>query len=232
MAGVVGRVEVPAPVPGVMVGFHVETDMHVRPASVTAGLAASLRAADVRIHEGVVALGLEWDVRAGSVCAIVTSVGDLEVDAVVLAAGAETGPLARMAGWRIPITAGKGYSVTIERPVRQLRQPLYLGDAHVGMTPFRGALRFGGTMELSGVNRRMDMARVRGLRRAVSRDVDIPEARDGGRAWVGMRPMVPDTLPVIGGLPSCENVYVNTGHQMLGVTLAPASGWALAGLVV
>ena len=164
--------------------------------------------------------------------AIVTSRGDLEVDAVVLAAGAQTGTLARMAGWRIPLTAGKGYSVTIERPARQLRQPLYLGDARVGMTPFKGALRLGGTMELSGVNRRMDTARVRALRRAVSREVDIPEAREGGRAWVGMRPMVPDTLPVIGRLPSCENVYVNTGHQMLGVTLAPGSGWALAGLMV
>ena len=49
---------------------------------------------------------------------------------------------------------------------------------------------------------------------------------------MGMRPMVPDTLPVVGRLPSRENVYVNTGHQMLGVTLAPGSGWALAGLVV
>ena len=161
-----------------------------------------------------------------------TSRGDLEVDAVVLAAGAQTGPLARMAGWRIPLTAGKGYSVTIERPANQLRQPLFLGDARVGLTPFEGALRFGGTMELSGVNRRMDTARVRALRRAVSREVDIPEAREGGRAWVGMRPMVPDTLPVIGRVPSRENVYVNTGHQMLGVTLAPVSGWALAGLVV
>ncbi len=218
--------------PGFTCGIHVETDRHVRPESLTGGLAASLRAGGTEIHEGTMVLGFEWEGSGTRVRAIVTSRGNLEVDAVVLAAGARTGALARMAGWRIPITAGKGYSVTIERPARQLRQPLFLGDARVGMTPFRDALRFGGTMELSGVNRRMDMARVRGLRRAVSRGVDIPEARDGGRAWVGMRPMVPDTLPVIGRLPSRENVYVNTGHQMLGVTLAPGSGWALAGLVV
>lgn len=244
-------------------GVHVETDEHVRPESLTDGLAAALRTGGAEIFEGTMVLGFEWDgvgtrrigrtskwtlagatrvrtsrwapgaVREGSrVRAIVTSRGDLEVDAVVLAAGAQTGTLVRMAGWRIPLTAGKGYSVTIARPARQLRQPLYLGDARVGLTPFEGALRFGGTMELSGVNRRMDTARVRALRRAVSREVDIPEAREGGRAWVGMRPMVPDTLPVIGKVPSRENVYVNTGHQMLGVTLAPVSGWALAGLVV
>ena len=62
--------------------------------------------------------------------------------------------------------------------------------------------------------------------------MDIPEAKEGGRAWVGMRPIVPDSLPVMGKLPSRDNVYVNTGHQMLGVTLAPSSGWALAGLIL
>lgn len=218
--------------PGFSCGIHVGTDRHVRPESLTDGLAGSLRAGGTEIHEGTMVLGFVSDGSGSRVRAVVTSQGDLEVDAVVLAAGARTGTLARTAGWRIPITAGKGYSVTIAQPAHQLRQPLFLGDAHVGMTPFKDTLRFGGTMELSGVNRRMDAARVRALRRAVSRDVDIPEAREGGRAWVGMRPMVPDTLPVIGRLPSRENVYVNTGHQMLGVTLAPVSGWALAGLVV
>ena len=66
----------------------------------------------------------------------------------------------------------------------------------------------------------------------MSRAVDIPEASDGGRTWVGMRPIVPDSLPVMGRLPSRENVYVNTGHQMSGITLAPSSGWALAGLML
>ena len=74
--------------------------------------------------------------------AIATSQGDLKVDAVVLAAGALTGSLTRMLGWPIPLTAGKGYSVTIDQPRNQLRQPLYLGGAKIGLTPFEGALRF------------------------------------------------------------------------------------------
>lgn len=163
--------------------------------------------------------------------AVRTNRGEFAVDAVVLAAGASTGALTRMLGWPIPLTAGKGYSVTIEEPANQLRQPLYLGDAHMGLTPFEGALRFGGTMELSGVNERLDPARVRSLRRVVAREVDIPEAREGGREWVGMRPMLPDTLPVVGRVPSRGNVYVNTGHQMSGVTLGLSSGWKLAGLM-
>ena len=216
--------------PGFRFGLLVGDERHVRPESLTAGLGAALREGGAEIHEGTLVTGLHT--RGRRVRALVTSQGDLEVDAVVLAAGALTGSLTRMAGWPIPLTAGKGYSITIEEPVNQLRQPLYLGGAKIGLTPFRGALRFSGTMELSGINRRLDVARIESLRRQVGRQVDIPEARDGGRAWVGMRPIVPDSLPVMGKLPSRDNVYVNTGHQMLGVTLAPSSGWALAGLML
>ena len=62
-------------------------------------------------------------------------------------------------------------------------------------------LRFAGTMELSGINRRLDRRRVQAIRKAVHRNVDIPEAMSGGTEWVGMRPMVPDTLPVMGRVP-------------------------------
>ncbi len=214
---------------GFSCGFLVESDGHVRPESLTAGLGAGLRARGVEILEGTKVVGFRGE--GGRVTAVRTNGGDLDVDAVVVAGGARTGALVRGLGGRIPLTAGKGYSVTVEAPRRQLRRPLYLGDAHVGLTPFEGALRFGGTMELSGVNERLDPARVRSLRRAVMRDVDVPEAREGGREWVGMRPMTPDTLPVVGRLGSRENVFVNTGHQMSGVTLGLSSGWGVAGMV-
>ena len=216
--------------PGFRFGLFVGADRHVRPDSLTAGLGVALRASGVEVHEETMATGFRSE--RGRVRAIVTSKEDVAVDAVVLAAGAHTSSLTRMLGWPIPLTAGKGYSVTIDQPRNQLRQPLYLGGAKIGLTPFQDTLRFSGTMELSGINRRMDTARVQSLRRIVSREVDIPEAKEGGRAWVGMRPIVPDSLPVMGKLPSRENVYVNTGHQMLGITLGPSSGWALAGLML
>ena len=216
--------------PGFRFGLALENDRHVRPESLTAGLGSALRDRGVEIHEGVAASGFRSE--GHRVTAIVTSMGELDVDAVVLAAGVHTASLSRMLDWHLPLTAGKGYSITIEQPAKQLRQPLYLGGIKIGLSPFDGALRVAGTMELSGINSRLDPARIRSLRRQVSRAVDIPEASDGGQDWVGMRPIVPDSLPVIGKLPSRENVYVNAGHQMLGITLAPSSGWALAGLVL
>lgn len=217
--------------PGFRCGILVESERHLRPESLTAGLARALRAAGADIHEGVSVTGFEGD-DGTSVRTLATTAGPMDADAVVLAAGAETGLLAAKAGCAIPLTAGKGYSVTVDGPRHQLRQPLFLGDDKVGATPFDGALRFFGTMELSGINRRLDSRRVRAIRRAVVRGVKIPEAESGGREWVGMRPMVPDTLPVLGKLPSRNNVYVNTGHQMLGVTLSASTGWAMAQLVV
>lgn len=216
--------------PGFRVGLFLDEGRHVRPETLMAGLESSLRASGVEIHEGVRANGFRNEGQR--VAAVVTSEGDLEVDAVVLAAGAQTGSLSRMVGSPIPLIAGKGYSVTIEQPTNQLRQALLLGDVLIGLSPYKGALRFAGTLELSGINTRMDMARVRSIRRQVSRALDIPEAKEGGRAWMGMRPLVPDSLPVMGKLPSRENVYVNTGHQMSGITLAPSSGWALSKLML
>ncbi len=216
--------------PGFRFGLFLDEGRHVRPESVTGGLGSLLRVSGIEIHQRAMATGFRSEKQR--VTAIETSKGDLEVDAVVLAAGAHTGSLSRMLGCPIPLIAGKGYSVTIEQPTNQLRQPLLLGGAMIGLSPFKGALRFAGTMELSGVNGRMDAARIRSIRRQVGRALDIPEASDGGRAWMGMRPMVPDSLPVMGKLPSRGNVYVNTGHQMSGITLAPSSGWALAGLML
>jgi D-amino-acid dehydrogenase len=135
-------------------------------------------------------------------------------------------------GRSLPIQAGKGYSLSVHEPEVQLNSPLYLCDAKVGLTPYEGVLRVGGTMELSGINRTLDRRRVNSIRRVVTSL--IPRAFDGARVeeWVGMRPLTPDGLPVIGRLPGLQNAFVASGHQMLGVTLAPSTGYALAELVL
>jgi D-amino-acid dehydrogenase len=155
----------------------------------------------------------------------------VDADAFVLAAGAECGRLAGLAGKPLPVQAGKGYSITIGGPEVTLAQPLFLDGAKVGFTPFRDAVRILGTMEFSGINRDLDRRRLRILESAARRFV--PGLLDAGdrRDWVGMRPVTPDGLPIIGPLPGAENVWVATGHQMLGVTLAPPTGRLVADLV-
>jgi D-amino-acid dehydrogenase len=86
-------------------------------------------------------------------------------------------------------------------------------------------------MELSGLNYRLDARRVAALTKAVRTYLDGWETTTVQETWTGMRPLTPDGLPVIGALPSVENVVVASGHAMLGVTLGPATGEVVADLV-
>lgn len=219
----------PALAPGPAGGLLVKPEWHVRPEGLIRGLATSLEARGVEMIEeaGVDSIVVESRVAK----ALRTDRGDVEADAFVLAAGAHTGQLAAAAGCPLPVEAGKGYSVTVKRPAVTVRRPLYLTAAKVAVTPFEGSLRVAGTMELSGVNHRMSAKRLRALERAAEHEVPGVLAGEASEAWVGMRPLTPDGLPSIGRLPGRDNIYVATGHQMLGMTLAPATGRALADLI-
>ncbi len=225
----------PAISDAVAAGFHVEEDRHLRPEAFTSGLVRWLTERGVEFQTGAEILG---GIRQGKrLTAITTSQGAIEGEQFVLAAGAWSGLLARKLGFDLPVQAGKGYSITLQNPTFKIQRPLYLDEAKVGCTPFNGALRLAGTMELSGVNSDLHPQRLRAIRRAASRyfKADVGGAEHGGQSdqsvWMGLRPLTPDALPAIGRAPGFDNLYLATGHQMLGVTLAPATATVVADLI-
>jgi len=220
----------PALASGLAGGIHILPERCVRPEQVCAATAEHLRRDGTRIEETCEVEHLLLEGHRAH--AAKTPTEEVEADAFVIATGAEASRLAAQCGSPLPLQAGKGYSVTIKRPETELRYPLYLGSSKIGVTPFAGALRVAGTMELSGINLRLDGRRVAALKRGAERE--IPGVLAGGEAveWVGLRPMTPDGLPILGRLATCDNVFVATGHQMLGVTLAPSTGKAMAQLIV
>lgn len=211
-------------------GFLIEQERHVRPDTLTAGLVAHLARAgvDMRPHTAVVGFS-----RTGhTVDALETSAGRIEADRFLIAAGAWSGILSRRAGFSLPIQAVKGYSVTIEAtPGSGIALPLYLGEAKVACSPFLGAFRVGGTLELSGLNSNVDARRLAAVRRGVERYLPGCATGQGEVEWVGARSVAPDGLPVIGRIPGYDNLYLATGHGMLGVTLAPATAVAISELM-
>ncbi|HET9984520.1 MAG TPA: FAD-dependent oxidoreductase [Longimicrobiales bacterium] len=219
----------PGIAPGVAGGVMIAGERHVRPETLSAGLARRARELGAEVRGGVEVTDVIR--RGGRVTGIVTADGTLEADALVLAAGSWSGRIARRLGFPLPIQPGKGYSVTIRDPAAAPARPLYLSEMRVGLSPFDGAIRLGGTMELSGFGPRIVPARVAAIRRAAARY--YPGAAEGGDQveWMGLRPLTPDGLPAIGRAPGWENVFVATGHAMLGVTLAPVTGLAVAELV-
>ncbi|MCY3598784.1 MAG: FAD-dependent oxidoreductase [Gemmatimonadetes bacterium] len=226
---------------GGLIGLRMRGDTHVRPESLCSELAAGLEARGVEIRTGERVVGftgkgdrvqtaITW--VPGSDPAALGEPARIGADAFVLAVGAETANLVAPLGENLPVEAGKGYSITVRDARVRLSQPLHVTPARIGFTPFRGAVRTIGTMEFSGVNLRLDRRRIAILERAARRY--LPGALEGTERvdWVGMRPVTPDGLPAIGRLPGLPNVYVATGHQMLGVTLAPSTGHALAQLML
>ncbi len=214
-------------------GLHLLPEGHVRPEGLCAALARQCQELGVEIREGFSAAGFRFRSLKKPVRAVsLQGPDEVHADTFLIATGVAAGRLAEQCGTRMPMQAGKGYSVTVEQPRTRLRHPLYLAEAKVGLSPFGDAcLRAAGTMELSGINDRLDPRRLAAFRRSAERA--LPGVFEGAdvRSWVGMRPMLPDGLPAMGRLPSTDNVWINSGHQMLGVTLAPASGEALAALI-
>jgi D-amino-acid dehydrogenase len=218
----------PALSPAVTAGFLVHQHWHVKPDTITAGLAAALRRDGVEILEGAEVFEL---VRQGRRLTHVRSAaGDLDADAVVLAAGAWTTALAHSIGVSIPMEAGKGYSFSI-RPTVVPAHAILLSDVHVGCTPYGDRVRIGGTMEFSGINNRLDRRRIDAIvagARETLMPWQTPEIED---EWAGMRPITADGLPILDRAGSFENAYIATGYAMQGVTLAPTSGQALAEMI-
>ena len=215
-------------------GYHVPQERHVRPDSLIAGLVDRLETDGVQLLAEAPVVGIEH--RNGWATAVETPRGRLATDAIVVCAGAWTPGVLRLAGGRrVPIEAGKGYSLDYAPPPalpEAIRRPLYLHEARVAVTPLRGMVRLAGTMELSGRNDRIPPARLAAIARAGTRYLrGWPPDPTLATPWTGMRPMTPDGLPVIGPVPGFANLLVASGHAMLGLTLAPATAEALADLL-
>jgi D-amino-acid dehydrogenase len=211
-------------------GVWVQPERHVRPDTLCAGLTTWLRRGQATVTEDFEVIGAE--IEGTTMRSLRSARGSLEADAFVFATGADPRAIEKTCGIALPLQAGKGYSITLEEARLSVRRPLYLVAEKIVITPFQGALRIGGTMELSGVNVRMDRRRLTAMARAAERG--IPGILDGGSRteWVGMRPLTPDGLPLLGPLPGRSNVFVATGHQMLGVTLAPRTGEVMTDLIL
>ena len=214
---------------GVEAGLLARVERHVRPESLTAGLRRALLARGVTIEEGADVTGL---VERGDGWTVATEGGAIDADRVVVAAGVWTRELLAPLGLRIPLEGAKGYSVTAPAGGSAPHHPLYLTEIKVGVSPFDGALRLAGTLELAGLNLDVDHRRVRALARHAGDYLGGLPFERGAVEWAGLRPIAADGLPVIGAVPGRTGLFVATGHHMLGVTLGPATGEALAPLVL
>lgn len=207
-------------------GVFFPEDSHVHPGQLLKSLYRVLIKRQVEIIEQ----SEVTQIRAsnGRIDSITTNSGVFAVEELLITAGSWSPKLAKMIGVQLPVQAGKGYSVTIDKPW-DIDVPVILAEAAVAITPFEKQIRFGGTMELTGINLTINSRRVEGILKAVKRTISNFEIDNVDRetAWSGLRPLSPDGLPMIGRMPHYKNLTVACGHAMLGLTLAPVTGYLI-----
>jgi D-amino-acid dehydrogenase len=161
---------------------------------------------------------------------IVTDIGRHAVDAVCITAGAWSKRLCQRLGHRPLLDTERGYHVMFPDPGVMPRMPLYSGDHSFTVTPLSIGLRFAGTVELGGLAAPPNYARADVLVERGRRM--FPGLNETGRSqWMGFRPSMPDSLPVISGSTKYPNAFFAFGHGHLGLTLAAITGRSIAALV-
>jgi D-amino-acid dehydrogenase len=215
--------------PGLGGGWLYETDAHLRPDRLMRSWRTMLEARGVIIRDRCEVRGF---VRAGDRArAVATASGELPADAFVLAAGARTPFLNDHLGCRIPIQPGKGYSLTTSRPARCPVLPMIFEEHRVAVTPMESGYRLGSMMEFVGYDESISPKRIEYLKHAAGVYLHEPVGDVVEEEWFGWRPMTPDGLPLIGKSPALSNVILAAGHNMLGLSMAPATGRLVAELL-
>lgn len=203
-------------------------DCHLIPDRFMAGLETKLHELGVQFVWDAPVMG--WHQKGTNITAVHHRRGEHEADEFVLCGGVWSQDLARELGLRLPLQAGRGYSLTLPKP-RQLPQICsILTEARVAVTPMDGALRVGGTMEIAGLNEEINPIRVRGILESFCRYFPLfrPEDFGGIQPWRGLRPCSPDGLPYIGRTAKFTNLSIAAGHGMMGMSLGPVTGRLVA----
>lgn len=210
--------------------LHAKSERHVRPESFTRGLFAHLVSAGVRIIEHAEVVAIEH--RKGGGWRVLTLDSEISSDSVLVAAGAWSKALLAKAGVRMPLEAARGCSLTAKGLGIRPRHALKLADVQVACTPFEEGVRVSGTFDLNGMDSSLDPGRLRTVIDTAAPYLADFEFSEPQLEWAGLRPVTPDGLPLIGSMPGLQGLYVATGHGTLGVTLAPATGKAIASIIL
>jgi D-amino-acid dehydrogenase len=192
-------------------------------------LAAEAVAAGVRIAEETEVYGVSAE-GAGP-RRLATTRGAVAAEKIVLAAGSWSEGVGRAFGLRIPVLGGKGYALVLPRLKPHPTRSIYLAARKIAVTPHANALRIAGTLELVrndfSINKRRLDAVLRGAEEmlAISRPPVVREV------WRGLRPCTPDGMPLIGRACGRGDVWLATGHQMIGLTAALGTARLLGDLM-
>jgi D-amino-acid dehydrogenase len=154
----------------------------------------------------------------------------IEADKVILAAGVHTSFLAESLGEPIPLETERGYHTQIMQPGISMRYSVIWPHRAFMVTPTAGGIRVGGNVELAGLTAAPDFRRPRVLVRHAQRILPDLKVQDTSE-WMGHRPALPDTIPIISPSSKMPGVFYATGHGHLGLTYSATTARLIADMV-
>ncbi len=154
----------------------------------------------------------------------------LAAEKVVVACGAWSRKLTRALGEDVPLDTERGYNITVPEPGVSFRRFIMLAGYGFVLSPIAPGLRIGGAVEFAGLEAAPNWKRVDALVARAGRVVPGLRAEEGTR-WMGFRPSLPDSLPVISVSGRTPHVIHAFGHAHHGLTQAAATGEIVAGLI-
>lgn len=206
-------------------GVHYTSDAHLYPQKFMQFLKDELKKLSVEIVSNTFVK--DFTITNNSVSAIVTDNGNFTADEIVIASGAWSSEIAKKLKVKISILPGKGYSFTLQNTNHKPSIPSILCEGKVAVTPMANDIRFGGTMEITDTkDTTINPKRLQGIVNSINdfypnMEVSIPTKPT---TWFGFRPCTPSGLPIITRSKTLSNVTIATGHAMMGLSLAPATG--------
>jgi D-amino-acid dehydrogenase len=230
--------------PKVLGGVWYKDDAHLYPNALMQQLPKVLEKNGVKIHINTTVTGFER--QNGQINAVLADDMHYECDMVVLAAGSWSPLIAKLTGEYLPLMPGKGYSMTVDNPTKQLNYPCIFLEPKVALTPWKNRLRIGSTMDIGAINDEILFPRVQGILEAVPKfmpgyledpvfnelaDLTKLKANLREKVWFGFRPVSPDGLPYIGFAKNHKNLMMATGHAMLGLSMGAGTGKLIAEMV-
>lgn len=176
------------------------------------------------------ARAIDFVFRDDRASAVVTDAGPVKADHVIIAAGAFSKALARKLGNNIPLETERGYHTMVKTRQPLVRRPVMSAEGKFFATPMEEGLRFAGSVELGGLElppnfRRADILLRKG--KAMLPGLEV----DDTTQWMGFRPSLPDSKPVIGRSRKAANAYYAFGHGHVGLTAAATTGEIVADLI-
>lgn len=173
---------------------------------------------------------LDIELDATGPTAIATDAGRVPVEILVICAGAHSAPFAARLGDRVPLEAERGYHVTFSDAGLDLPMPVNSGQHKFFVTPMEMGPRIAGQAEFAGVNGAPNYGRADVLAKHMKRM--FPQMRDGpSTQWMGRRPAMPDSRPVISRATRFHNAYYAFGHGHVGLGSGAPTGRLIADLV-